>query len=74
MPFGFRRGSRKGGGWGRGFRGGRGSEASKPSEFPSNCICPHCGSIEPHKPGTPCFQTKCPQCGSLMTRMFFHEE
>ena len=77
MPFGFGRGGRKRGkGWGRGrvFREGRGAEGFGPGRFPSNCICPNCGLIEPHQPGIPCFQTKCPKCGSHMTRKFSHEE
>jgi len=63
MPFGFGRGRRKR--WGRGF-GGRG-----PGGPPTNCICPKCGFIMPHQQGIPCFQTKCPRCGSPMTRQFF---
>lgn len=77
MPFGFGRGGGKGGkGWGRGrgFRKGRDPEKFGPGGFPSNCICPSCGLIKPHQPGTPCFQTKCPRCGSPMTRLFPHEE
>lgn len=71
MPFGFgkRRGSGKmigkdkpgqGGGMGRWGRGGP----------PTDCVCPQCGLVTPHEPGIPCFQRKCPQCGSFMTRQF----
>ncbi len=75
MPFGFGRGGRKGGrGKGRGFGRGRGPEKFEPGRFSSNCICPHCGLIEPHQPGIPCFQKKCPRCGSPMTRKFPPEE
>ena len=75
MPFGFGKGGRRGGwGRGRGFRGERSPENFGPGGFPSNCICPRCGLKEPHKPGIPCFQTKCPRCGSPMTRTFPREE
>ena len=72
MPFGFRRGRGRGGrGRGRGFRGGRGSGGFGPGGPPVNCICPSCGLIVPHQRGVPCFQTRCSQCGSPMTRQFF---
>ena len=34
------------------------------------CICTNseCGHTMPHKRGTPCYQLKCPKCGSPMTR------
>jgi electron transport complex protein RnfB len=35
-----------------------------------NCICPRCGAVLPHRPGVPCFETACPNCGSPMTRQF----
>ena len=75
MPFGFGRGGRKGG-WGKGkrFGKGRGLEDFGPGRFPSDCICPRCGLIEPHQLGIPCFRTKCPRCGSPMTRTFPREE
>jgi len=67
MPFGFGKGYRsKGRGWGRG-RGG-----FRPGGPPGNCICSNCGFIVPYRVGLPCFQTKCPQCGSVMTRQFFY--
>ena len=69
MPFGFGRGKGKGR-WGKGFREGKVREGSGSGRFPFECICPRCGLREPHKPGIPCFQTKCPQCGSPMTRTF----
>ena len=71
MPFGFGRGRRgRGGGGGRGFRGGR-QWGWGPGRSPDNCICPNCGAIVPHRLGLPCFHTKCPKCGSQMTRQFF---
>lgn len=62
-----RRGNR---GRGGSFRSGRGSESFVRSGPPANCICPMCGLVMPHQRGTPCFQTKCPQCSSPMTRQF----
>lgn len=32
------------------------------------CFCTKCGATLPHKRGTPCYQIKCPKCGSFMTR------
>ena len=69
MPFGFGRGRGRRG-WGRNFRGGR-KFGFRPGP-PVNCICSRCGFMVPHRPGVPCFQTKCPQCSSPMTRQFFH--
>ena len=71
MPFGFGRG--RGGGRGRGFRGSRGLGGFGPGRLPATCICPNCGMVVPHRPGLPCFQTKCTHCGSPMTRQFFSE-
>jgi predicted DNA-binding protein (UPF0251 family) len=54
-------------GRGRGFGGGgrMGRFVAGPS---GNCICPKCGYKEAHQTGIPCYQKKCPKCGSLMTR------
>lgn len=54
-------------GRGRGFGGGgrMGGFAAGPS---GNCICPKCGHKESHQTGVPCYQKKCPKCGSSMTR------
>ena len=49
-----------GGGRGGGGGGGAGSGA--------NCICPNCGERVPHQRGNPCFEQKCPKCGTAMTR------
>lgn len=71
MPIGFG----KGGGRGKGGGGGRNAgHRGRGHRFidrkPENCICPSCGIIALHQPGTPCFQTTCPSCGTAMTRQF----
>lgn len=33
-----------------------------------DCVCPSCGYTEQHARGVPCYQRKCPKCGSTMTR------
>ena len=71
MPRNYRTGSRsqrpgassrmeRGGGRGQGggFRAGPGGY----------CVCPNCGKRESHQLRQPCYQMRCPQCGSLMTR------
>lgn len=34
----------------------------------AEAVCPQCGAKAPHEPGIPCFQQKCPKCGSTMAR------
>lgn len=48
----------RGAGRGGGFRAGPGGY----------CICPNCGERALHKLRMPCFEMKCPKCGTLMTR------
>ncbi len=56
-----------GGGVGQGGAGrGQGGGSSKGPG--GNCICPSCGERVPHQLGTPCFEEKCPKCGTVMTR------
>ncbi|HDH57065.1 MAG: ferredoxin [Deltaproteobacteria bacterium] len=33
-----------------------------------NCICVKCNYKIPHRPGIPCREEKCPQCGGKMVR------
>ena len=55
-------GAGRGGGKGRGMGGGRGMGPG------GNCVCPNCGEKVPHERGVPCFEVKCPKCGTTMTR------
>jgi len=32
------------------------------------CICLACGHQEPHRPGIPCREQRCPKCGKAMVR------
>jgi hypothetical protein len=56
-------GSGRGGGRGGGRMGG--SRAAGPSGY---CLCPNCGERKPHVTGVPCYQEKCPKCGTVMVR------
>jgi len=56
-----------GGGMGRG-RGGRGRMRGFALGPGGECICTNCGQAVPHQRGVPCYQMKCPKCGSPMTR------
>lgn len=70
-----RKGSNRGGGRGAGRGGGKGqgrgtgrmggSQAAGPDGF---CICPECNHKVTHQAGKPCYDQKCPECGSAMLR------
>ncbi|KPA16455.1 hypothetical protein MHK_003336 [Candidatus Magnetomorum sp. HK-1] len=34
------------------------------------CICPECHQTIMHQASVPCFQMKCPKCGTPMARRF----
>jgi hypothetical protein len=56
-------------GSGRGAGGGRGgSGAGGGMGGGGFCVCPKCGQREPHQPGVPCLQERCPSCGVAMVR------
>ncbi len=58
-------GAGRGAGRGTGGRGRMGGFAAGPG---GECICPKCGARVKHQVGVPCYQQKCPNCGSPMTR------
>jgi len=47
-----------------GLRRGGGS-AKGPGGY---CVCPNCGEKAAHQQGTPCYEQKCPKCGTAMVR------
>jgi hypothetical protein len=67
MSGGGGRGGGRDGGRGQGKGPGRmgGSKAAGPG---GSCICPNCGHEAPHQVATPCYDVKCPKCGTKMTR------
>jgi len=58
-----------GGGQGRGQGGRRAGRGGGPLAAGKNgyCVCPQCGQKETHR-GAPCFERKCPTCGTAMIR------
>ncbi len=46
-------------------RGRMGGFGAGPS---GDCLCPKCGFRSAHQRGVPCYNQKCPKCGSVMTR------
>jgi len=61
----FQNNQRKG--FGRGFGRGKGGWRAGPGGY---CICvnPECKHKISHQAGQPCYQQKCPKCGSPMRR------
>jgi hypothetical protein len=60
------RGPGTGRGLGRG--GGRGRMGGQSLGVGGECVCPNCGHRVAHQRGTPCYQIRCPNCGSPMAR------
>jgi len=58
-------------GTGRGL-GRSGGQGRQPGGFglgpEGECVCPKCNTTVPHQRGTPCYERKCPNCGSPLTR------
>ncbi len=68
MPKGQGAGRGQGGanrGRGAGGRGLGGGFAAGPGGY---CVCPACGEKTAHQRGIPCYEMKCPKCGTAMTR------
>jgi hypothetical protein len=57
------RGDGRGRGRGPGLMGG--PKAAGPG---GNCICSNCGHQVQHQVAKPCYEIKCPKCGTEMTR------
>ena len=62
----FGGGSAPGSGRGRGRERGAGRGRRAGAGPVGNCICPSCGTSVPHQAGIPCFEQKCPKCGTAM--------
>jgi len=59
----------RGGGRGRApARGGRGMGGGFAMGPEGECICPKCETRVSHQTGQPCYERKCPKCGTPMTR------
>jgi len=52
-------------GKGQGGRGRGGGSAKGPGSY---CVCPNCGEKAVHQQGSPCYEQKCPKCGTAMAR------
>ena len=48
--------------------GGRGRGGGFGARPDGSCICPNCGEKAPHQLGAPCYEQRCPKCGTTMTR------
>ena len=57
---------------GRGRGGGRGTRGRMGGPYAAgpggDCVCPNCGNRMPHQAGIPCYNQKCPKCGTKMVR------
>ncbi len=60
-------------GQGRGRGIGQGNAGDSRAAGPvGDCVCtnPECKAKVSHQAGVPCYQVKCPKCGSPMVRQF----
>ncbi len=55
--------------------GGKGQKVSDPGKGKGegmgpigNCVCVKCGYSTSKKPGIPCMDEKCPECGTVLLR------
>ncbi len=48
--------------------GGRGQEGGYHLGPGGKCVCPKCGQMKEHQAGVPCYDMKCPKCGTPMAR------
>jgi YesN/AraC family two-component response regulator len=56
-------------GWGTASAGMGRDRGKGYSAAPSgSCICPYCGTKVPYYSGIPCFEERCPKCGTSMRR------
>jgi len=62
------RGAGSGLGRGLGAGSGRGRMGGFAKGPGGGCVCPSCGVKSSHSLGLPCFQQKCPKCGTVMVR------
>ena len=59
----------QGPGTGRGGKPGSESRGGGYGAGPGGtCVCPGCGEKAAHQMGIPCYDMKCPKCGTVMTR------
>ena len=69
MQGGQGQGRGQGGGMGQGRGGGgRGRGGGFGIGPNGECMCPNCEYRTPHQIGVPCYNRKCPKCGTMMTR------
>jgi hypothetical protein len=62
-------GGGRGGGSGRGRGAGPGRMGGPQAAGPGGyCTCPSCGHRVKHGAGQPCYNKKCPKCGTQMVR------
>jgi len=65
--FGFGHGRGQGGGVGSGRRARCGQDGQSMGAAGS-CVCPKCGWKAPHRPGVPCLEERCAECGAALVR------